>query len=117
MSATFKEWLERTLERQQVSRRELARRLATRHPGDYEEAVETHRRSVRRILAGRTRPSNKTREAIQDALGDHTAPSVEDERQAADEERHDTAEALVRDPEFLDALLSLARRIPTGGKR
>lgn len=80
---TFKHWLsERVGDGPgQVSRRELARRLAARHPGaGGEETVESHRRNLRKILKGETaHPTQPTRDAIQDALDDHTAPTAEED--------------------------------------
>lgn len=78
---TFKDWLaERVGDAPGcVSRRELARRLAAQHPGDGgEETAESHRRNLRKILKGETaNPTQATRDAIQDALDDHTAPTAE----------------------------------------
>lgn len=78
----FKEWLaERVGDAPgQVSRRELARRLAAQHPGNGgTHTAESHRRSIRRILAGEINPTQPTRDAIMDALEDESAPTVEDE--------------------------------------
>lgn len=87
----FREWLKEALERHEVSRRELARRLAERDPSDGDP--ETHRRSIRRILDGTIlSPTQPTRDAIQDALGDETAPTVQDE----DRSEADAMEALAR---------------------
>lgn len=73
---TFKEWLAaRVGEGGQVSRRELARRLAGKYQGD----AESHRRSIRRILDGERNPTQTTRDSIQDVLDDWSAPRVDDE--------------------------------------
>ena len=79
MGETFREWLEARVgsETGKVSRRELGRRLAARTPGDGE--AESYRRSIRRILNGDQIPTQATRDSIQDALDDHTAPSADDE--------------------------------------
>lgn len=78
MEGRFKDWLEDALRRHDVSRRELARRLADQHPGDGDP--ESYRRNIGRILSGDVvSPSQPTREAIQAALDDFTAPSVDDE--------------------------------------
>lgn len=69
--SAFRDWLQDALMRHGLSRRELARRL----PGD----TESNRRSLRRILSGETNPTDRTREAIQDVLEDHSAPSRDDE--------------------------------------
>lgn len=71
VTGSFREWLRDTLETQGVSRRELARRL----PGD----PESNRRTLRRILSGETNPTDRTREEIEAALGDHSGPSRNDE--------------------------------------
>lgn len=73
----FKDWLEDALERHGVSRRELGRRLAGQHPGDGDP--ESYRRNLGRILGGEVSPTQPTREAIQAALEDWSAPSVSDE--------------------------------------
>lgn len=81
---TFSEWLhERVGDAPgQVSRRELARRLAHKHPDDGQrvQRVEAQRRNLRKILAGQ-KAQQSTRDAICDALGvpRESAPSVKDE--------------------------------------
>ncbi len=77
MEGAFRDWLSERVgdEPQKVSRRELARRLSERD-GD----PESHRRTVRRILNGDTpSPTQRTRNAIQDALEDWSAPSAADD--------------------------------------
>lgn len=76
---TFRDWLTARVgdDEGQVSRRELARRLAEQAPGDGDP--DSYRSSLRRILRGDRVASQPTRDAIQRALGDDTAPSVEDE--------------------------------------
>lgn len=78
---TFREWLGQEMERQGVSRRELARRLAEGQPGDPRDVAESQRRSVRRILNGETNPTPRTRTSICKALGidPSEAPSSDDE--------------------------------------
>lgn len=84
MEGTFREWLADRLGGEgKVSRRELARRLAEGNPSE----EESHRRSIRRILAGSRSPSQRTRDAIQDALNDHSAPREEDEGGLTERER------------------------------
>lgn len=67
---TFAEWLEAELAKQGMSRRELARRLAAQYPGgDDLDAQESQRRTVKRILNGKThKPTKQTRDSICDAL-------------------------------------------------
>lgn len=74
---TFREWLGRALEEGDVSRHELARRLADQHPGNGNP--EDYRRTVRRILKGDTNPSQPTRDAITEALGRTDAPRADEE--------------------------------------
>lgn len=83
---TFYEWLGGELERRQVSRRELARRLASGRPDDGRR-IESQRRHIKRILSGKTKPTQRTRDAICDALGvpRDAAPSAKDEAEAEDD--------------------------------
>lgn len=76
---TFRDWLSERVGTGpgQVSRRELARRLADAAPGDGD--IDSYRSSLRRILRGERVATQRTRDSIQDALGDHTAPKVDDE--------------------------------------
>jgi hypothetical protein len=63
-----------------VSRRELSRRLAAQDPTNGDS--EVYRRTVRRILDGSIgNPTPSTREAIEDALEDHSAPSAADDEE------------------------------------
>lgn len=86
---TFSEWLgERVGDGPgQVSRRELSRRLAHKHPddGNRVQRVEAQRRNLRKILSGQ-RALQSTRDAICDALGvpRDSAPSLKDEDSDAD---------------------------------
>ena len=98
MEGTFREWLEGALERSGVSRRELARRLADDAPvGD----PDSYRRNISRILRGQVKASQPTRDAIQKALDDHTAPSVEDE---------DSDEAITRELVVIEIEAMIAAR-------
>lgn len=81
----FRTWLSDRVgdEPGKVSRRELARRLAGQHPADGDP--EVYRRTIRRILDGSIgNPTEATREAIEDALDDHSAPSTDDEEDELD---------------------------------
>jgi len=95
-SETFSAWLaERVGDGPgKISRRELGRRLAAKHPedGGQQRLIDAQRRNVRRILAGQ-KATQATRDAICDALDlpRDSAPSVEDE-----DEETDLVEALFR---------------------
>lgn len=80
MEGSFRDWLnERVGEGDgMVSRHELARRIAGQDTTGTTDP-ENVRRSLRRIMGGQVKASQPTRDAIQKALNDHTAPSVEDE--------------------------------------
>lgn len=104
---TFKEWLGETLDRNDISIRELSRRLTEENGA----SQESNRRSVRRILQGERVPNERTRSAIQEALDDHSAPSAEEE---AEIER-DAMEALARDPELVHALMPAIRLLLSRG--
>ena len=90
----------------QVSRRELARRLAHNHPDDGQRVrlVEAQRRNLRKILAGQ-KAQQSTRDAICDALGvpRESAPSVKDEDAEEDallyELMHAATGAALKDPD------------------
>lgn len=78
----FKDWLADVLVGTGVSRRELARRLAEKHPeGVTDKTLDSQRKTVRRILSGDSNPTQPTREAICDALGvpRDECPSADDE--------------------------------------
>lgn len=86
---TFKGWLTGEMRRQDVTRRGLARRLASQHPEGVNEAtVETYRRAIYKYLhsAKPTKPTNPTRAAFAVALGvsPDEVPSSEDEEEAED---------------------------------
>ena len=83
---TFRDWLgERVGDAPGlVSRRELGRRLAGQHPEEHVDP-DSYRRTVRRILNGEVNPSQRTRDSIQDALRDWSAPRHDDEPREEDE--------------------------------
>lgn len=100
MESTFRDWLDSALVRHGVSRRELARRLADDAPvGD----PESYRRNLGRILKGEVKASQPTRDSIQKALGDFTAPSAE----AEDSDEAITAELVIVE---LEAMIAARRR-------
>lgn len=81
---TFRDWLAGEMDRQGLSRREVARRLAVHHPeGVTVNTVETFRRAIRRYLdpVDPQRPNPTTRLAFADALEADPAdvPTAEDE--------------------------------------
>lgn len=81
---TFRDWLAGEMDRQGLSRREVARRLAVQHPkGVTPDTVETYRRAIRRYLdpVDPQRPNPTTRLAFADALEADPAdvPTAEDE--------------------------------------
>lgn len=85
MNATaFQGWLTGELERQDVTRRELARRLASEHrDGLTQKTFESSRRAIYKYLNGEISPSEGTRVAIADALGvdPSLVPTDEDEEE------------------------------------
>lgn len=86
---TFKAWLAGEMERQGLSRREVARRLASSHPkGVTPETTETYRRAVRRYLEADDpqKPTPSTRLAFAAALDvdPSEVPSSDDEEDELD---------------------------------
>lgn len=77
---TFREWLESALTASGATKRGVARRMAEKHPrGATTETIESHRRTLNKILGGTQNPTQPTRDAIQDALDRHDAPTVDEE--------------------------------------
>lgn len=69
---TFRSWLRSELDSQKLPRRELARRLAAKHPsGVTQQTIETYRRAIYRYLdeTDPMQPNEQTRGAFADALG------------------------------------------------
>ena len=101
MEGTFREWLNERVGSGdgKVSQRELARRLSASGRIDPENA----RRTIGRIARGSAKASQPTRDAIQEALGDSTAPSVEQE---------DSDEAITRELVVveIEAMIAARRR-------
>lgn len=101
MEGAFRDWLnERVGDAEgKVSQRELARRLAAGGRVDAENA----RRTIGRIARGEVKASQPTRDSIQAALNDHTAPSAEDE---------DSDEAITRELVMveIEAMIAARRR-------
>lgn len=84
-SPRFRDWLSEAVETSGLSKREIARRMAARHPrGATAETIETARRTVNKILAGDLTPTQPTRDSIAAALERRDAPSVDDEEEEPD---------------------------------
>lgn len=107
-SPIFRDWLSEAITASGLSKREIARRMAARHPkGVNLETIETARRTVNKILAGDLTPTQPTRDSISGALERDDAPAVSDE----DEEDSDlpsALQALVREQAELSRRLSRA---------
>lgn len=102
---TFRAWLEDALRESGLSKRGLARRIAEKHPdGPTESAIESARRTLRRVLAGELVPTQPTRDSIEEALGRKDAPRVDGE----DGDEPMTREAVVAS---LREMRASARRI------
>jgi transcriptional regulator with XRE-family HTH domain len=83
-SPLFRDWLADAIDRSGLSKREIARRMAAKHPqGVTFETIETGRRTINKILAGKSTPTQPTRDAIADALerDDHPSESADDEEE------------------------------------
>lgn len=85
----FREWLNTEIDRQGLTRREVARRLASKHPeGVTPQTIETYRRAIYKYLdpANPTEPTMQTRSAFADALGVDPAsvPSQDDDSEDRD---------------------------------
>jgi hypothetical protein len=81
-SPQFREWLSDAIERSGLSKREIARRMAARHPhGVSLDTIETGRRTLNKILAGDLTPTQPTRNTIASALERDDAPSEEDDEE------------------------------------
>jgi hypothetical protein len=106
---TFREWLNGEIDRQDIRRRELARRLATKHPeGVNAQTIETYRRAIYKYLdpTNPTVPTLPTRTAFAIALGVDPAevPDSDDESEGRD--LNATLQALAREQAELSRRLS-----------
>lgn len=95
-AATFREWLSDEIQRQEIPRRELARRLARKHPeGATPQTIETYRRAIYKYLdpSAPTVPTTTTRAAFAEVLGVDPSemPASDDE-----EDSEDMAQMLTR---------------------
>lgn len=109
-SPQFRDWLSEAVPASGLSKREIARRMAERHPrGVSLETIETGRRTLNKILFDGMTPTQPTRDAIAAALDRDDAPSVAD----ADDEEADlafTLHALAREQAGLSRRLNRALR-------
>lgn len=79
-SSNFREWLGDALTVSGLSKREVARRMAAKHPSGVKlDTIETARRTINKILAGDLTPTQPTRDSIAEALEREDAPSVDDD--------------------------------------
>jgi hypothetical protein len=110
---SFRSWLISQLEEQAIPRRELARRLAARHPeGITPQTIETYRRAIYRYLdvTEPMLPNLQTRSAFAAALGvsPSEVPSTDDEEGEPDLSA--TLQALAREQAELSRKLTRALR-------
>jgi transcriptional regulator with XRE-family HTH domain len=97
---TFRAWLQSELDRQGVSRREVARRLAAQHPkGVTLETVETYRRAIVRYLDPErpTVPNVQTRRAFAEALGVPFSEIPEADDEEDEQDMDATLQAIARE--------------------
>lgn len=81
-SPMFRSWLAEALEGSGQSKREIARRMAAKHPrGVTHDTIETARRTLNKILSGDLTPTQPTRATIAAALERDDFPSVEDDEE------------------------------------
>lgn len=105
-SPTFKEWLTGAISDSGMSKREIARRMAAKHPkGVTLETIETGRRTLNKILAGDLTPTQPTRDSIAEALGRTDQPSESDEEE---DDLQATLQALAREQAELNRRLNRA---------
>lgn len=97
--SNFRSWLSAEIDRQGIARRELARRLASKHPaGLTPSTLETHRRAIYRYLdaSDPMLPNEQTRRAFAEALGvDPSEVPMDDEDDDLDLDA--TLQALARE--------------------
>lgn len=106
-SPRFRDWLSDAVEQSGLSKREIARRMAVKHPrGVTYETIETGRRTLNKILSGGLTPTQPTRDLIATALERDDAPSEDDD----EEDELDAAllHALVRQQADLNRRISRA---------
>lgn len=92
---TFRTWLAGEISKQGLTRREVARRLAAKHPeGVTATTIETYRRAIYKYLDAErpAKPTQPTRQAFADALGVDAAQIPSDD----EDEEDDLERALLR---------------------
>lgn len=107
---TFRDWLAREMETRQLSRREIARRLASQHPkGVTADTTETYRRAIRRYLETDPQvPTEQTQKAIAVAIGVDPAELPAGEEDDDEEDMAATLQMLVREQKELSRRLERA---------
>lgn len=106
-SAHFRGWLAEAVSASGLSKREIARRMAAKHPqGVSHDTIETARRTINKVLAGTLTPRNPLRESIAAALGRGDFPSVEDEDE---DDLQATLQKLAEDPQAARAVSRLLK--------
>lgn len=105
----FRDWLAGAIQESGLSKREIARRMAAKHPaGANTDTMETARRTINKILKGDLSPRDPLRDSIAEALDRDDHPSVEEE--GADD-LEATLTALTREnPVLARALVRMVRR-------
>ena len=119
-AATFRDWLGGELQKQNLTRRALARKLAEKHPeGVNPSTVESARRQIYKYLdpAGPTIPSESTRIAFADALGVKASeiPDDDEEDEPVSREAADLLDQL--DTDALLAVLAAALKSKSRRKK
>lgn len=108
-STQFRDWLAAALPESGMSKSEVARRMALKHPlGVTHGTKETARRTLNKILAGTLTPTRATQAAIAEALGRTDAPADDDEE--SEQDLPATLQALAREQAELSRRLSRALR-------
>lgn len=108
-SPQYRDWLADAVESSGLSKREIARRMASRHPrGVTADTIDTARRTVNKILAGDLTPTQPTRDSIAAALERADGPLVGDEEEEPDLQA--TLQSLVREQSELSRKLDRALR-------
>jgi hypothetical protein len=111
-SPHYRDWLAGAIEESGRSKREIARRMAVKHPnGVNTDTIETGRRTINKILAGTLNPTQPTRDLIAGALERADAPTVDDEDLEAD--MASVLRALAREQAALSRRLNRALKAAT----
>ena len=106
---TFRDWLSEAIPASGLSKREIARRMAAKHPAGVSlDTIETARRTINKVLKADLSPRDPLRDSIADALGRDDHPSVADED---DDDLEATLAALTREhPQLVRVLARNLRR-------